>query len=205
MRRLELRVCRAARVLVLSLLLGILSSCGYTFQGSGSILPPDVKKVYIPLVENNSAEATLTTQLTESLRDRFDRYGAVTVVDEINEADAVLNAKILKVKRGTTTSTARTDTTLQQDIVLTLSAELKRVTGPVLWKTNRMSITQSYGTTSGSVNTSSALFASGGLSASNLGGLDTRELARGQEEEVFNQMVEDAAKKIYEEAVAPDF
>lgn len=182
-----------------------LVGCGYTFQGSGSILPPDVKKIYIPMVENNSTEPSLTTSLTEALRDQFERYGAVDVVEDLNSADAVLKAKILGLKRSTNTTTSKTDTTLQQDSSISVAAELRRVSGPILWRNPKMSISQTYGTTAGSVNTGSASFAGGSISSSDLAGLSSRELSRGQEAEVLSNMVEQVAKKVYEDSVAPDF
>lgn len=184
---------------------GMLSSCGYTFQGSGSVLPADVKVIAIPLVQNASTESGLTTIFTEALRDRFERYGVVSVVDDANEADAVLRARILKVSRNQRTSTSRTDTELQLDTVLTLAAELRRVTGPVLWRDNNISVSKAFGTTSGVVVTSSPDFASGSLGSSDLGALENRELSRGQEQEALRDLAEQAAVQIYDSAVAPDF
>jgi len=187
------------------LILFLFTGCGYTFQGSGSVLPADVKKIYIPMVDNNTTESTLTQLLTEALRDQFDRYGAVTVVEESATADAVLNVKILQLKRGTSTATAKTDLALQQDTVVTIGAELRRVTGSILWREAQISVSQSYGTTSGSVLTSSAGFAGGSISASDLANLNTREVSRTQEQDILTVMSETIARKIYERSVAPDF
>ena len=186
-------------------LLTLLAGCGYTFQGAGSVLPPDVKTIYIPQIENNTTESSLTNLLTEALRDQFDRYGAVSVVEDLNSADAVLKTKILGLKRAATTTNATTDTTLQQNTVMVVSAELRRVTGPLLWTNPKLSVSQSYGTTAGSVNTSSAAFAGGSVSAADVGSLSGRELSRGQEQEALNSMAEQVAKKVYEDAVMPDF
>ena len=185
----------------------ILSSfgCGYAFTGSGSILPPDVKKIYIPIVENNTTDSTLSNVLTESLQDHFEQYGAVAVVDSVAEADAVLRVKVLKIKKGSDTTTSKTDTTLQQNTVLTVGAELRRTSGPLLWKNPQFNVSQSYGTTAGSILTSSSSFAGGGLTASDLASLDSRELSRGQEEEALATMADAVAAKIYNDAVAPDF
>jgi len=185
-----------------------LSSCGYTFQGSGSILPPDVKRVYIPLVENNSTESGLTTLFTEALRDRFERYGVVTVVDDISEADAILKARIIKVRRETGAVSGTTDSAIQLDTTMQLAAELRRVTGAVLWKNSGFEVTKSYGTVNDTVVTSSADFASSGLGLADfatLGQNGTREVQRGQERNVLAKLADDAAGKIYDSSVAPDF
>ncbi len=182
-----------------------LNACGYVFQGSGSVLPPDVKKIQIPIVENNSTESLLTALVTESLRDQFERYGVVTVVENITDADAVLKAKILGITRKSRTVTSNTDTVQQFDTSMTISAELRKANGQILWANPVMSISKAVGTSSSLVISSSADFAGGNLSASDLQGQDSREVARGQEQEALISIANIAARRIYDDAVAPDF
>lgn len=169
------------------------------------MLPPDVKRIQIPLVENNSTESSLTQLVTEALRDQFERYGVVTIVENVTDADAVLKAKILDVDRKSRTVTSRTDTVEQFDTSLVISAELRKATGQLLWANPSLSISKAVGTSRDVVVSSSADFASGNLSSSDLGGLDTREIARGQEQEALESIAQLAARKIYDDAVAPDF
>lgn len=183
----------------------LLSSCGYTFQGSGTVLPADIKNIHIPRVQNLSTESSLTNLMTEALRDRFDRYGVVQVVDSVGEADAVLNTKILQVKRGLRTTTGRTDTVSQLDTIVYLSSELKKVSGEVIWRAPNIQVTKAFGTVSDSIVTSSSDFAGSTIGAQDIGNLNSRELSRGQEQEALNQLSELAAKKIYDNAVAPEF
>lgn len=193
--------------LLLGVLVSVIAGCGYTFQGTGSVLPPDVKRIYIPMAENNSTEAGLSTILTEALRDRFERYGVVEVVDDIGSADAVLRTRITKVRRATGTVTS-TDTALQEDLTMTMAADLRRVTGPVLWRNMSLSVTRTFGSASGGVVTTSADFTSGTLGATDLAALEgggTREVARGQESEALGNLADKAAQIIYDSAVAPDF
>lgn len=186
-------------------ILCLFGGCGYTFHGGGSVLPPDVTKVMIPMVENNSTEPGLGAIVTEALRDQFERFGALSVVDSYGEADAVLDAKILEINRATRAVTSNTDTALQYNTTLTLAAELRRVSGPVLWRNPNVAAMKSFGTTSNAVVTSSVDFASGSLGGSDLASLDDREVGRGQEREALMVLAEDIARIIYYEAVAPDF
>jgi len=187
-------------ILSLSLL-----SCGYAFEGGGSILPPDIKRVSIPLAEDSSTEPGLASLVTEAIRERFERFGVFTVVDTPGEADAVLYTRIINVKRETGTVTSETDTALQLDTVLTIGAELRRVSGPVLWREPGMAVSRSFGTTQGSVVATSPGFAEGNLGAGDLGALDTREISRGQEQQALRMLAEEAARRIYNSAVAPEF
>ena len=192
-------------LLNLVVLLLCLVGCGYTLQGGGSVLPPDVRRIYIPTAENSTAEAGLTLTVTEALRDEFERYGVITVVDDAAQADAILKSRIVSVKRDTRTVTSTTDTALQLDSLLTISAELRRVNGQLLWANRNISSSKSYGTTSGVVVTNSADFAAGSISSSDLGSLNSREISRGQEQMVFESLAADIAKTAYTEAVLPDF
>lgn len=185
-----------------------LLGCGYTFQGSGSILPPDVKRVYIPLVENNSTESGLTTLFTEALRDRFERFGVVTVVEDIADADAVLRTRILKVRRDTGAVSGETDSAIQLDTTMEIAAELRRVSGAILWRSTGFEVTQSYGSVNQLVLTSSSDFANTGIGQQDLNTLGqsgNREIQRGQERNVLNKLAEEAALKIYDASVSPDF
>ena len=139
------------------------------------------------------------------MKDSFERYGVVSIVDDINDADAVLKARIVKIARHTRTSSSNTDSALQQDEVLSVAGELRRVTGAVLWRDTDVSSTKTFGQTGSVVLTTSPDFAGGTLSASDLNSLNSRELSRGQEQEALQALVDDVSNKIYDEAVAPDF
>ncbi len=191
-------------IALLSLMIG-LSSCGYSFQGSGSVLPADVRKIYIPLAENNTTEPGLATLVTDAMRDRFDRFGTVQVVEKIGEADAVLNMAILSVKRNTRSVTSSTDLTQQYDTTMTMRGTLQRISGTILWTNRSIQVTKSYGTSSSSVVKTSPGFANSGLNSSDLNALDSREISRGQEQQSLELLAEQAATQVYNESVAPDF
>lgn len=181
------------------------TGCGYSFQGSATSLPPSVKKVYIAPVVNSSTDARLAGLLTDCLRDRFDRGGAVSVVDTLTSSDAVLSVKLKGVVSGATTSTSTTNQALQVNNSMTLSGDLRRANGQVLWSVPAMTVTRGSAATRGAVVTSSAEFASSGLAASDVVGLNDREVARSQQGAALSSLVELAARRIYEEAVAPNF
>ncbi len=196
------------KVLSLAVLLTSLFGCGYTLQGGGSVLPPDVKRVWIPRVENSTPEVALTELMTEALRDRFDRFGVVEITESMNDADAVLRARITKVRRATGSVESNTDTVLQRDLSIFMAAELRRVSGPVLWRNSNLAVTRIYGAEQSVVVTSSPDFAGGTLGASaldDLGEQGSREISRGQEDDAFANMSEELAALVYDGAVSPDF
>ena len=183
----------------------LLCGCGYAFQGSGSILPPDVKTVAVPLVENDTSEQGLDIQLTEALRSRFERYGAVKVITNPALADAVLTAKVVRLTNRVRNVTGSTDIALQMDLLMTVSATLKRKNGQILWRNDSVNAVASYANVSGLVVTSSTSFAQGGIGADTLSGLDSREVSRGQQAQVLADAVDSISQKIYADAVAAEF
>lgn len=193
------------RTFCLLLLTVCLSACGYTFRGSGSVLPPDVKAIYVPLAENNSTKLGLAEVVTEAMQEEFDSYGAVMVVERQSDADAILKVTITNVAETTSTVNASSNTAVQMDTTMYLVAELRRVTGPVLWRDAALSVTKSFGTNASVVVETSPDFASGSISSSDLSSLSTREISRGQEAEALMALSQDAARIVYTKAVAPDF
>lgn len=181
------------------------SSCGYVFTGGRTILPQEIKKIAIPNVDNKTVESGLSRLLTDSLREEFERYGAVQVVETEDEADAVLNVTLDKVTREARTVNANAQSDLQFDSTVTVSATLEKTTGGILWSKQGFTISREVGGAQGAVVTSSPFFRDGNFSAGDLSGQNAREVTRGQEKNVFEQISKEAARKIYDEAVAPDF
>ena len=181
----------------------VFAACGYNFQGSGSILPADVKTVEIPLAINDTTRTGLGEYFTEQLRSRFDQYGAVKVVD--SGGDATLKARITKVERSTSSVSSQTDIALEGFLTITYSAELRKKSGQLLWRRVGMQISENFAETQDTVITSGSDFASGSMNTSTLSNLTEREVSRGQQEEALKSMLEEAARRIYLDAVAPDF
>jgi len=201
-------IMKQIHTILLASLALLTTSCGYALRGSETSLPPDVKEIYVPLVENNSPEAGLTRTLTENIKDQLERFGSVVLVDSENEADATLRVKVVDVARSTGSVRSNLDSALQYDTTLRVSAELRRPNGVLLWQDSDISATTTYGTEQGVVSTSSADFVAGGLSSSDLASLGaggTRGVARAQERSALTALCQKVAERIYDQAIAPEF
>ena len=190
-----------------SLILVLSSGCGYQFQGSGSILPPDVKTISIAQSENRTTEPGLALKFREALRQRFDRYGAVKVISDASSADAVLTTTIKDVTSQVRNTSGATDQGFDQVMVVTISGALKKKSGQILWKTDALQVYQSFADISGVVVTTAAGFAGSDQSAGQIQGLsnNARELSRGQKQIALTAALEEASRQIYNSAVAEDF
>ena len=83
------------KILNLSILL-ILCSCGF-YSLSGS-LPPHIKTISIPMVENETAEFGIGENITDGIQNRFNDEGILKVIDE--NADSILRGTVKKVTDG---------------------------------------------------------------------------------------------------------
>jgi outer membrane lipopolysaccharide assembly protein LptE/RlpB len=188
--------------LIVSLLI---SGCGYAFQGSGTVLPEDIKTIAIRVSENQTTETGLGYKFTEKLQSRFERYGAVKIVDPDEDADAELITRILNIETSVRDVTSDTDIELEQDIILTVFAELRRRNGQVLYRNPALRTRDSFATVSDVVVTSSSSFAQAGITASSLDSLGSREVSRGAQSAALDDLLDESARQLYLDAVAAEF
>jgi outer membrane lipopolysaccharide assembly protein LptE/RlpB len=69
-------------------------SCGYHLRGTGSSLPPHIKKIRVPMFKNNTSRFELDVKLTQSVIDELVARGKVEITDDKESADAVLTGEI---------------------------------------------------------------------------------------------------------------
>ena len=74
-----------------------LFSCGF-YSMAGSI-PPHIKSIAIPLMDNQTAEFGLAEDITDGILDEFNEAGILRVSDE-NSAHSILRGTIKKVSEG---------------------------------------------------------------------------------------------------------
>ena len=192
--------------LILITLVGCLTcSCGYQFSGSGSTLPPDIKTLAIVDVRNQTTEPQVGLKLKENLELRFERYGVVELSEDPERADALLTCTITSIDDEVKTVTGQTDIELESDLLVTLSAAIKRRNGQIIWSNPNLVVRNSFASTSGAVVTSSSNFAQGDINTSALASLSSREVSRVQQEQALEDLLEEAARKIYLESVAESF
>lgn len=90
----------------LLLLLAVVPGCGY-YSFTGASIPPHLKTVAIPLVEDNSLSplTTLGETLTELLISRFVRQTSLSLETNEEDANAVLTATITRYANAPTSVT----------------------------------------------------------------------------------------------------
>jgi outer membrane lipopolysaccharide assembly protein LptE/RlpB len=72
-----------------------LQHCGYHLRGTGTFLPPHIKKISIPMFKNETTRYQLDLKLTQGVIDEFVSRGKVEISPDPQKADAVLTGDII--------------------------------------------------------------------------------------------------------------
>jgi len=82
------------KTLILAAVCIISVQCGYRLRGTGSFLPPDIKRVSVPMFKNFSTRYNLDVTLTQGVIDQLVARGKVEVTQDPENADAILVGEI---------------------------------------------------------------------------------------------------------------
>jgi len=128
-----------------SLLSGTLVSCGYHVGGHADLVPKSIQTIAIPAFQTRSTRYRMIDILPEQIAREFKARTRFRIVDNPNEADAVLNgrlntAQVFPVVFDPTSGKA---TTISVTVSLTISL-IERSTGRVLFSRANLGFRQNY-------------------------------------------------------------
>ena len=86
------------KLIVLLFVCLLLFQCGYHLRGTGSFLPPHIKRVNVPMFKNLTTRFELDMKLTHSVIDELVARGKVEIAEDMQSADAVLIGEIVSFK-----------------------------------------------------------------------------------------------------------
>ena len=124
---------------VFILTITLLSACGYRFSGSGS-LPAGIKRVFISVLDNRTAETGLENSITGDLRYEFIRNNRNANSDE---AGAVLSGTV-KSLRVETISRSGLHSSLERRVTVSVDLKLTDRNGRVVWSVDGLADSESY-------------------------------------------------------------
>lgn len=70
-------------------------SCGYRLRGTGSYLPPHIKRISIPMFKNLTTRYELDLKLTRAVINEMTARAKVEVLSESGQADALLTGEVV--------------------------------------------------------------------------------------------------------------
>ena len=115
---------RLAAVLLIAAV--ALSSCGYTLAGRGGSLPAHIRRIGVPMFQNESTTADLDRVITEAVRRELNSKGKYIVVADSTGVDAVLTGTIRPISVDVPSFTDQRQVSAYR-ITVTASVEFKDV------------------------------------------------------------------------------
>ena len=136
---------RALRCLPAIAALAALVSCGYHAGGTSDLVPKGVQTIAIPSFATFTTRYRLVDELPQEIGREFMARTQLRVVNNPNDADAVLNGSINQVTTNPTVYDPASGkaTSIQINVLLTINL-VERATGRVLFSRANMAFHQNY-------------------------------------------------------------
>jgi hypothetical protein len=123
----------------------VLSSCGYKFAATDTVLPKTIHTIAIPAFNNLTTRYKLTDQMPEAISREFLTRTRYRVVPDLNTADAVLGGAVVNYSFNPTIFDPATGRAAYAELHVTLSITLtERSTGKVLFDRKNFDVRETY-------------------------------------------------------------
>ena len=174
-------------VLCTSLVVPCVLGCGYQFAGRSDLFPKDVHSVYVEPFINRTRDVGIEYELTSALRREFYRRGQLQVIDQADQADAILSG-VVRTFDSLTASVNNNNEVLQYEATMIVDVTFRRrEPSEILWRGQNIRLTEIHAGERAAVVTTSPKFQNQTLNS-----LDVRRMTDIQLTETDNrQMRED--------------
>jgi hypothetical protein len=116
------------------------SGCGYRFHPAGDKISRDIRKVYVDVFTNNTAEANIETTFRNAFIDQIIKGRRFVNVNAAGLADAVLKGDIKNLTASPLAYRGESNLALEKRITVTLSLTLdEKDTKKTLWREDNFS------------------------------------------------------------------
>jgi hypothetical protein len=122
-------------------------SCGYHFAGSGDF-PAGVTRVFIPILENRSAETGAESIFTNDLIYEFTRSRKESLAKDRSSADGILIGTIVSLSVENI-ARATVSTAVERRVTGVLSLRLESPEGRIIWASGNILERQAYSVVDG--------------------------------------------------------
>src|SRR5215470_1633406 len=172
------------RWLLAGIVLSSVFGCGYYFTGDSTFLPKDIHTIYVEPFINRSRDVGIDKELTTALKGELYRRGQLTVVDQIEQADAILTG-IVQSFESHFWSVNKFAEVLQFESVMVVDVTLRRrQPDEVIWQGPSLTLSQLYNGQRGAVVSTSSAFQTGTINSSQVRQLTDIQLTEGENSRV---------------------
>lgn len=173
------------------------AGCGYQFSGRSDFFPKDIRTVYLEPFINRSRDVGIEKELTSALRSEFYRRGQLRVVDQTDQADAILSGVVRSFDSGVA-SVNRYDEVLQYEATMTVDVTLRRrEPNEILWHQGSR-LTALHSGSRAAVVTTSSEFKTGTLNASDVRRMTDIQLIETENRHVRDGLMERFARELHQ-------
>jgi len=170
--------------------------CGYQLSGDSVLLPKDIRTIYIEPFINRSRDVGVDKEITTALRGEFYRRGPLRVVDEMEQADAILTGLVASLESHAA-SVNRFAEVLQYESVLVVDVTLRRrQPDEIIWQSLGLRLSQFYNSERGAVVSTSSAFQTGTINSSAVRQLTDIQLTEGENRQTRTQLIEQFAVQL---------
>ncbi len=121
------------------------SACGYHVAGTTDVLPAKIKTIAIPAFANATIRYKVSELLASALTREFISRTRYQIVNDPNQADAVLSGAVIRFDSYPTTFDPATGRASAVQAIVTMRVTLKdRATNAVLFERQRFEFRQAY-------------------------------------------------------------
>ena len=140
------------------LLLPGMLGCGYQFAGRSDLFPKDIRSVYVEPLLNRTRDVGIEQELTSALRSEFYRRGELQVVDQVDQADAILSG-VVRTFDSLTASVNNDNEVLQFEATMVVDVTFRRrEPNEILWRGQNIRLTEIHAGSRAAVVTTSSNF-----------------------------------------------
>jgi hypothetical protein len=140
------------------LVLVCLVGCGYQFAGRSDLFPKDIRSVYVEPLLNRTRDVGIEQELTSALRSEFYRRGELQVVDQVDQADAILSG-VVRTFDSLTASVNNDNEVLQFEATMVVDVTFRRrEPNEILWRGQNIRLTEIHAGSRAAVVTTSSNF-----------------------------------------------
>ena len=175
-----------------------LIGCGYQFAGRSDLFPKDIHSVYVEPFLNRTRDVGLGTEITTALRGELYRRGELQLVDQADQADAILSG-VVRSFDSLTASVNQNAEVLQFEATLIVDTTFRRrEPSEILWRGQGIRLSEIYAGERAAVVTTSSKFQNQTLNTSNVRSLTDIQLTETESRRMREDLMERFARELHQ-------
>ena len=175
-----------------------LFGCGYQFAGRSDLFPKDIHSVYVEPFVNRTRDISLQHELATALRSELYRRGELRLVDQADQADAILSG-VVRSFSTITWSVNQFDEVLQYESTLIVDVTFRRrQPSEILWRGQNIRLNEIYAGQRAAVVVTSPTFQNQTLNTNDVRNLTDIQLTESAYQLMRENLMERFARELHQ-------